>query len=154
MANLGAMLKGEITRLSRREARKQVEPLRKAAASHRSDIAALKRQVALLQRQLKSLGRIAPRTATPGTEAAPIRFVAKGLPSLRNRLGLSQGDLGKLAGVSTQSIYNWEHGKSVPRKAQLAVLAGLRGLGKREAQERLQQLAGKTTKKSRKAAKR
>src|SRR4249919_1199199 len=147
MANLGAMLKEEITRLSRKEVRKLVEPVRKAAASHRSDIAALKRQVALLQRQLKSLGRVGAKTETPSTGAAPTRFVAKGLPSLRNRLGLSQGDFGKLAGVSTQSIYNWEHGKSVPRKAQLAVLAGLRGLGKREAQERLQQLAGKATKK-------
>jgi DNA-binding transcriptional regulator YiaG len=153
MANLGAMLKEEITRLSRKEARKQVEPVRKAAASHRSDIAALKRQIALLQRQLKSVGRVGARAETPSTEATPTRFVAKGLPSLRSRLGLSQGDFGKLAGVSTQSIYNWEHGKSVPRKAQLAVLAGLRGLGKREAQERLQQLASKT-KKVKKAVKR
>jgi len=154
MANLGAMLKEEITRLSRKEARKQVEPVRKAAASHRGDIAALKRQVALLQRQLKSLGRVSPKTEAPNKEAAPIRFVAKGMPSLRSRLGLSQNDFGKLVGVSTQSIYNWEHGKSVPRKAQLAVLAGLRGLGKRQAQERLQQLAKKTTKKSGKSAKR
>ena len=147
MANLGAMLKEEITRLSRKEARKQVEPARKAAASHRGDIAELKRQVALLQKQLKSLGRVSVKAETAKTEPTPTRFVAKGLPSLRSRLGLSQGDFGKLAGVSTQSIYNWEHGKSVPRKAQLAVLAGLRGLGKREAQERLQQLAGKAKKK-------
>lgn len=34
-------------------------------------------------------------------------------------------------------IYKWETGKAVPRAAQQAALAGIRGMGKREAAKRL-----------------
>ena len=66
----------------------------------------------------------------------------------RERLGLSAEDFGKLLGVSAQSIYNWEHEKARPRAEQLAKVAALRGIGKREAKARLDQLgaAKKTTK--------
>lgn len=53
---------------------------------------------------------------------------------------LSANDLGKLLGVSTQSIYNWEAEKARPRNDQLAKLAAIRGLGKREVASRLNQL--------------
>lgn len=154
MANLGSLLKEEITRLARKEARKLTEPVRKASASYRHDIAVLKRQLTLLQRQVVTLSRTDRKTGAPTEEAPAIRFAAKGLRALRQRLGVSQADFGKLAGVSSQSIYNWERGHAVPRKAQLSTLATLRSLGKRQAQERLQQLAAKTVRKSGKAAKR
>ena len=144
MTSLGAVLKEEITRLSRKEIRKQVEPVRKASSGYRREIAALKRELAQLKRQVAAVGRVTKRPVEAPTESTPMRFVAKGLPSLRERLGLSQADFGKLAGVSGQSVYNWERGSSVPRKAQLVVLAGLRSLGKREAQERLSQVKTKT----------
>lgn len=135
MTNIGSVLKSEITRLARKEIRAQVDPLKKANSAHRREIAELKRQVAMLSRQAKA----ASKTKAPqeNSEPSPTRFVAKGLRSLRARLGLSAADFGKLAGASGQSIYNWESGKSVPRKSQLTVLAGLRTLGKREAQARL-----------------
>ncbi len=85
----------------------------------------------------------ATTTASSGRgPVKPVRFVAKGLRSTRERLGLSQADFGKLVGVSAQSIYNWESEKARPRGAQIAKLAALRGIGKREAAERLNQLAG------------
>ena len=66
----------------------------------------------------------------------------------RERLGLSADDFGKLLGVSAQSIYNWEHENARPRAEQLANVAALRGIGKREAKARLDQLgaAKKTAK--------
>ena len=64
------------------------------------------------------------------------------------RLGLSAADYGSLVGVSAQSIYNWEQGHASPRPAQLKVIAALRGVGKREAQERLKQLSVKGSKRS------
>jgi DNA-binding transcriptional regulator YiaG len=70
----------------------------------------------------------------------PVRFVAKGLRSLRTRLGLSAKQLSLLLGVSEQSVYNWETKKATPRKEQLAAIIGMRDLGKREAQERLDAL--------------
>ncbi|NLG60014.1 MAG: helix-turn-helix transcriptional regulator [Gammaproteobacteria bacterium] len=141
VANLASVLKAEIARLARREAKAAVEPLRKANAAYRRDIAALKREVAALQRQLKSAAKEnRPRDAAPADagEGRRLRFQAKGLKSHREKLGLSAAEYGQLAGVSAQSIYNWEAGKTVPRQAQVAALAELRGMGKREANRRLE----------------
>lgn len=46
MPNIGTVLREEITRLSRKETRSQVEPTKKSSAQQRKDIAELKRQVA------------------------------------------------------------------------------------------------------------
>jgi len=54
------------------------------------------------------------------------------------RLGLSAEDFGKLVGVTPLTIYHWEHGKSRPRPPQFARLVAVRGIGKREAQRRLE----------------
>ena len=65
----------------------------------------------------------------------------------RQRLGLSAADYGKLVGVSGITIYNWEHEKATPRKAQLAALVAARGIGKREALKKLAELEQQTAKK-------
>lgn len=144
MPNIATVLKEEIARVCRKEIRQQVEPLRKVSAAYRREIAALKRKVAALERQAAVLEKQAAKTVRETTAAEPdrpMRFVAKGLVSLRARLGLSAGDFGLLmGGISDQSIYNWEKGKSTPQKKQLAALASLRGLGKREAAARLETL--------------
>ena len=138
MANFAALLKSEITRLARKELKAQLQPLRKANGAQRHDIAALKRQLTDVQRQLAKATKASP-VASPvaGTEA-PARFSAKGLQSHRARLGLSAGDYGALAGVSAQSIYNWERGKARPRASQAVALAEVRRLGKRAALARLE----------------
>lgn len=140
VANLATVLKAEIARLARKEAKAQVEPLRKANAGYRRDIAALKREVAGLARQLKDASRPAKpsRAAAEPEDGRKLRFQAKGLKSHREKLGLSAAEYGQLAGVSAQSIYNWEAGKSAPRQAQVQALAALRGIGKREAAKRLE----------------
>jgi DNA-binding transcriptional regulator YiaG len=143
MPNIGTVLREEISRLCRKEVRRQVDVTKKATTQHRRHIAALKRQVAQLERQVAVLARKILNTpqATPVASTPPRpRFVAKGLRSQRNRLGLSAADYGKLLGVSAQSVYGWERGLASPRKAQLARLAALRGIGKREATERLKQM--------------
>ncbi|HET6603813.1 MAG TPA: helix-turn-helix transcriptional regulator [Xanthomonadaceae bacterium] len=140
MPNIASVLKEEIARIARKELRAHVEPLRKQVAAQRREIAALKRQGVELERAMKQLGRRAA-TAAAGKAAVPrgkpVRFQARGLRSLRQRLGLSAEDFGKLAGVSAQTIYNWEAEKTLPRARQIETLAQLRGLGKREALARL-----------------
>jgi DNA-binding transcriptional regulator YiaG len=42
-----------------------------------------------------------------------------------------------LLGVSNQSVYHWETGKSKPRAAQLQAIAAVRKLGKKEVAQRL-----------------
>jgi DNA-binding XRE family transcriptional regulator len=145
MSNIGAVLKEEISRLSRKEVRSQVDPTKKVTAQHRHDIAALKRQMTQLERQVTLLSRKvlgAPREVSPDAAVKPMRFSTKGLQLQRSRLGLSASDFGKLMGVSPQTIYNWEHEAANPRVEQFGKLAALRGIGKREAGERLKQLAG------------
>jgi DNA-binding transcriptional regulator YiaG len=142
MPNIATALRDEIKRLSRQQSRTQMDPTKKATAVHRRDIALLKRQVVLLERQVKSLMRrtpSAPSAPKASVSGLKVRFVAKGLKSQRERLGLSAGDFGRLVGVSAQSIYNWEGGQTRPRDEQVAKLAQLRTVGKREAGERLRQ---------------
>ena len=143
MANIGTVLKEEIARLARKETRRETAAMQKAKSQYRRDIAALKRQVAHLERQVALLERkvlAGPPEAAPAAKSR-LRFTAKGLRSQRNRLGLSAADYGKLAGVTGQSIYNWERETVRPRKEQIATLAALRGMGTKEAQARLRQLA-------------
>lgn len=141
MPNLGAVLKTEIARLARKEIKSQVDPLKKTNASYRRDIAELKRQIASLERALKNFGKVNQKKSEEA-EGVTTRFTAKGLRSLRSKLGLSAADFGKLAGVSAQSIYHWEAGKTTPRKSQQSALAGLRGMGKREVKARLVAMSG------------
>jgi DNA-binding transcriptional regulator YiaG len=137
--NLGSVLKDEITRLARRALRRELDAVKKASSQHRRQIAALKRQVATLERQNAALARRATAASAdeaPSGRRAP-RFVAKGLRSQRSRLGLSAESFAKLAGVTAQTIYNWERGEAHPRPEQLSKLVALRGIGKREAGKRL-----------------
>lgn len=144
MPNIGSILKDEIARLARKEIRKQVDPMRKSSNQQRTLVAGLKRDVSILRKQIALLAESAANSAPPQTErtSAPVRFVAKGLKVHRARLGLSAADYAKLLGVSGQTVYNWELGAAKPRAEQRATLASLRGLGKREAQSRLQKLNG------------
>lgn len=145
MANLAATLKQEIQRLARREVRRELDPLRKTAAQQRREIASLKQQVKdqartidFLQRREKQ--RLEQQPSERLAENA--RFSPTRLRSHRTRLGLSAADYARLVGVSAQSIYLWEQGNARPRAKQLAALVAVRGLGKREAQRRLEMLDG------------
>jgi transcriptional regulator with XRE-family HTH domain len=56
---------------------------------------------------------------------------------LRQKLGLSANEMGRLLGVSGQSIYLWEAGKAKPRASQLPAIAKVRKMGKREVRSQL-----------------
>jgi DNA-binding transcriptional regulator YiaG len=144
MPNIGALLKEEISRLSRKETRSQLEALKRASAQYRQGIAALRRQVLALEREVARLSRRQGGQVTAhASEEAPrkVRFSPKWLRSARERLGLSAADYGKLVGVTAQSVYNWERGATEPRGAQLQAIAEVRGIGKREARARLEALS-------------
>ena len=140
MANIAVVLKDEITRLARRELRSETAKLKKASAQCRSDIAELKRRTLVLERQLSRTQKSMPRkpdVAVSPSEPSKVRFTAKGFRTLRQKLGLSANDLGKLIGVTAQSVYSWEAEKSRPRNQQVAIIAALRGAGKREVEAHL-----------------
>ena len=78
------------------------------------------------------------KKAAPAKKTGRARFSAKGLKTNRERLGLSADNYGKLVGVSGLSIYNWEQGKARPRESSIEALLKIRGIGKREAAQRLE----------------
>lgn len=143
MSNLATLLKQEIVRLARREMRGSLLAARKTAIAQRHEIAGLKREVGTLKREVGTLRRLAPAKPTVAPVAAgnkKLRFVRKGLQAQRKRLGLSAEGYGKLAGVSDQTVHNWELGHTVPSPQHLAVIAAIRSLSKREAMARLEQM--------------
>lgn len=135
MPNIASVLKDEILRLARKEVRSELEGLKKASGQYRSDIAALKRQVAVLEKQLGRVEKKGPMKVAVeavGDESAHFRFSAPRFAKQRQKLGLSAAEMGALIGVSVQTIYHWESGKTRPRQSQLAAIAAIRKLGKRE----------------------
>ena len=145
MPNIASILKSEISRVARKEVRAEVLTLKKAIATHRKEIAALKHRALALEQALRRMGRSQGAAAEPAAaddDASGLRrFSAKGLLSLRGRLGLSAAECGALVGASSQSIYNWEQGKARPSAKHLPAIAALRSMGKREAMARLAALA-------------
>lgn len=153
MTNIAAALKQEITRLARKEARTLTKPLHKAVGSYRKMIAELKRENARARADIARLIRQIPVGVIPRVtedEPAKIRYGAASVKAQRKRLGLSAADFGKLIGVTGQTIYSWEQGKSRPREAQLAAFAAVRGLGKTEARAQLEQSGTKSTNRKKK----
>ena len=137
MPNIASVLKAEIARVARKEVRSEAEALKKASAQHRSDIAALKRRITELEKLVARAGKSRPEPPAVPERADPMRYSAKGLSAQRQRLGLSAPEMAALLGVSTQTVYNWEAGKSRPRQQQMAAIGAVRGMGKRDVQTRL-----------------
>src|ERR1035438_980473 len=97
MPKFVSVLKEEIVRLARKELRNETEGLKKASSQYRTDIAALKRRVGVLEKQLTQHAKKANSNKTPQADTAevsPMRFSAKGLSSQRQRLGLSAAEMG------------------------------------------------------------
>ena len=133
MPNIASVLKEEIARVARKEVRTDTQSLKKSSATHRSDIAALEQLV----KRLGKGGGVKKPAAEADLPAGGFRFSASGLLAQRKRLGLSAAEAGKLLGVSDQSVYKWENGKTRPRASQFAAIAALRGMSKKEAAARL-----------------
>jgi DNA-binding transcriptional regulator YiaG len=154
MPNVAGVLREEICRLAKKEIKAQVGKTQKAAAQYRRDIAKLKRLLSRQEKDIRLLKKRSQEQVQPQSDASEnemegVRFSARSVKAQRQRLGLSAADYGKLVGVSGLTIYNWEHEKARPRKAQLAALVAVRGIGKREAIAKLSEVTA--TKKGRRA---
>jgi DNA-binding XRE family transcriptional regulator len=140
MPNVLPALNEYVRRLARREIRAETARTKRASSQHRRDIAALKRLIRSLAGRLSACEKrssgAGPAVAV-GEASESLRFRKDGLKTHRAKLGLSAKDYGKLVGVSGLTIYHWESGKAKPRRRQLAAIAAIRGLGKREALARM-----------------
>ncbi len=144
MPSFASALKQEITRLARKEIKAETTSTRRAVAQFRRDIAELKRLAKSMDRRLAALERAEKKRA--GTPVSPDlaeggRFSPRWVRSHREKIGFSQAEYAALVGVSSLTIYNWESGRTRPRKEQLAALSAVRKLGKREAERRWESIA-------------
>jgi DNA-binding transcriptional regulator YiaG len=65
---------------------------------------------------------------------------------LREKLGISQRELGALVGATLGAVASWEKGKFRPRGEKKAALVGLRKVGKGDVKKMLAEKAGKKDK--------
>ena len=147
MPNITTVFKEEIRRIARKEIKAVVGKIQQNLASLRKENLQLK---GLINDQAKHLSRLQKQIQTqhnrPPAEEDPlagVRFSSRSVRAQRKRLNMSAAEYGKLVGVSALTIYHWESGKSRPRKAQLAILTAVRGIGKREAMKRIESSADK-----------
>ena len=151
MSSIMKELKAEISRLARKEVKKEIGPVQRVSAARRSLIADLRRQIAALQRDVADLRRalsrggslplaVQPAASAEGDDGRKGFWITgKGVRAMRKKVGLTQEKFGKLVGVSVPTVVNWEKakGKLNLRKAAAGALQGLRGKGKREVAEML-----------------
>jgi DNA-binding transcriptional regulator YiaG len=160
--NIAQVLKQEIARISRKEAKAVAGPARKATVAFRKAVADLRRRIAIQDRETKQLEAMVkmaaaqPAAAPADAKADRSWITGKRIKSLRRKLGLSQAEFGKLAKVSEQGVYLWERkpGKLPLRAATKAALLPLRGLGAREARAMLADMKPKKAAKRAKAKRR
>ena len=162
MINIMSVLKSEISRLARKEAKQVVAPVKKASANYRGLIAGLRKQIASVQNEVAALRRAAPKAekALTAAQKPQGRFwiTGKGVKALRKRLGLTQARFANLAGVSVPTVIKWEGAKGkapIRLKAAIARLQAIRGMGKKQAAEILgvgkAKAAGKGKRRAKKA---
>lgn len=144
MSSLIDSLKSEIARVARKELKDELQSLRKLTTAHRSEIAALKRQMKSLASELKTVKRAhkpaakAPTVAEISEPTGRIRFTAERFAAFRSKLGLTQTEMAKLLGASSLSVHKWESGTVQPRLAQVQKIGDAMKLGKREVVSLLQ----------------
>jgi len=144
MPKLAEVLRAEIMRISRREARIATAGIREAKIKMTKTVADLKRKVAKLQGENKWLmaaerKRLAQKPQIAPEASKKARLTSKGIRRLRKKLGLSQASFAKLLGASTQTVHMWEtkEGALRLRGNTLAAVLSAREMGAREAKRRL-----------------
>lgn len=135
MGTIDNIIKAEIIRLAKREARKLTSPLREEIKRLKKHDVERRRQLDMLAMRLQqqqAQDHLKTKTAQAATGEIKGRMSPKLIKSLRKKLGISQGALAQLLSVSTVTIGSWEKGKSAPKPAMKAKLLSFRGMKRRE----------------------
>jgi DNA-binding transcriptional regulator YiaG len=158
MSNIANVLKAEIARISKREAKSATQGIGKSTVWLRRTVADLKKRLALLEKENKRLAaamkryQMAQPQVPDAEEGKKARFTSRGISAFRRKLRLSQADFGRLLGTTPGTVHLWEKKEgplNLRDKTKTAILS-IRGLGAREAKEKLAEL-GKKVRKGRKA---
>lgn len=153
MSNIAKILKAEIARISRKEAKGATQGIGKSNTWLRKIVADLKRRVLLLEKENRRLvatmkkHQIESPQKVDQEETSRARLTSRGIRSLRRKLRLSQLDFGKLLGTTAHSVYLWERkeGALRLRDKTKAALLSIRGLRAREASTKLAEAQAKSS---------
>jgi DNA-binding transcriptional regulator YiaG len=136
MGKMEQTLKYEITRLAKKQVRATCLPLARDVRRLKRTVSALRKTIAVLLRLGAELEaqRAAERArlAAAPDEVKASRISPGLIRKLRARLGITQGELATLVGVSISAVGSWEYGKAKPEGHNREALVALRKLGKRE----------------------
>ena len=136
MPDIKQVLNDEIRRLARKEIKNILLPVLKQLSDQKRVIGDLKKQIAALEKRVPEKAEKA-KTEIDAGDSKKLRLNAAGIVKLRNKLGISQGKLAELVGVSTHTVSLWEIGRVSPRASAKAAICALRTIGKRELKRRL-----------------
>ena len=134
MSKVEDAVRAEVLRLVRKELRAQVAPLQK-------EVRQLRRAFSQTRKQLAQIEKRTPKQVKPATvlaleaseeEISKSRISGNLIRSLRRRLGITQGQLATLVGVSLSAVTLWETNKTRPTGQNRAAIVALRKLGRRE----------------------
>jgi DNA-binding transcriptional regulator YiaG len=151
MSNVVKILKAEIARISKKEAKSTTQAIGKSNTWLRITVADLKKRLVLLEKENKRLiaamkkYQVSQPQKDEKEEDKKARFSSRGIHSLRKKLRLSQADFGKLLGTTPHAVYLWEKkagALNLRDKTKPAILS-IRGLTAREAREKLTELGKK-----------
>jgi len=139
------VIKDAIARGARKQLRRAVGPLRRDVRRLRGTLRELETQVKAL-REMAAGWQDAQGTQRwqPGItddEARAARLSPGLIRKLRQRLGLTQAAVGRLVGVSSTAVVQWEQGRATPAGRNRTALVGLRRLRRRQAKRLLASLA-------------
>jgi len=130
MSTFQQTLKSEIIRLARREIKQQATPLMSGIKKLKSATAALKAEIATLQKA-KTVSPVWPAPVISDEDVKTARISGALIKRLRTRHGLSRNEFGKLLGVTGFAVIAWETNECKPKADRRKALIALRKMGKR-----------------------
>ncbi len=144
MSTIVKVLKAEIQRIVRREIAQLAAAQKQGLGALKKAQTASKQRIDALEKQVKTQVRAAKRSAAApdlsGDVPDDVRVNAKSIKSMRKRLGITQGELAGLLGVSVQVVSVWETKKgrvNIRNSAARAELTALKQAKKADVNARL-----------------
>ncbi len=153
MPNIAKVLKDEIARIAKHEAKVAVSKPLKTGIANKKAMVDIKRRLAQIEKSLNGIQKAMEACRSGQSSQAPVVeqegkkewLSGRGIKALRRKMRISQAQFAKLVKVSTAAVLRWEKqvGKLTIRGNKLADILALRGVGVREAQGRLQGMGKK-----------
>ena len=145
MGKIESTIKSEIERLAKHEVKVVFRPLRKEVWGIRLKLSNILKAFTPMNRLAKEIAESKakePKLAASPEEVKASRFTPERIRRLREKLGISQRELGILVGATIGAVLSWEKGKFKPQGEKKAALVALRKVKKRDVKKVLAEMAG------------